>query len=198
MANLSKKYLIALLVFFSFRAVGQFEMADSTGNRVVIKPFSPPVGAVIQDLLYSQAKIFLAPDIYGTNHNLLDSRGKSVIVFFTKKDCANCEDGLKALEELKKEFGDKIEIFAFSNDSKNNLLQYYIAKPDYNVMFNSKIFGEMMYAGSLGYPRLFYINKQGYITKIMPGETFEQTNKIEELILKTVREIEQERKEIQN
>jgi len=78
------------------------------------------------------------------------------------------------------------------------LRQYSNEKPNYNAMFNSKIFGEMMYAGSLGYPRLFYIDKEGYTTKIIPGETFEQTKNIGDLILKTIREIEQGRKEIQN
>jgi len=198
MVYFPKKYLFILFVLLSFRAIGQFEMADSS-NRVVIKPFSPPVGAVIQDLLYTQAKVFLAPDIYGVNHNLLNYRGKSVVLYFIKKDCSGCEKGLKALEELKEEFGDRLEIFAFSNDSKKNLLRRYPnIKPSYNAMFNSKIFGEMMYAGSLGYPRLFYINKEGYTTKIIPGEAFEQTNNIRELILKTIREIEQGRKEIQN
>ncbi len=193
-----RKLIPAILLFISVSAFSQFEMADSS-NRVIIKPFSPPVGAVIQDMLYTQAKVFLAPDIFEKNHNLLNYRGKSVLLYFIKKDCYNCENGLEALKELKKHYGNRIEIFAFSNESKNSLLKAYKhLNPGYNVMFNSKIFGEMMYAGSLGYPRLFYINKEGYTTKIIPEETFDQTSNTKDLILKTIQEIEEGRKEIHN
>ncbi len=193
MNNIVQKFLFLYFVISTSIALGQFEMADST-NKVVIKPFSPPVGAVIQNLLYTPAKVFLAPDIFGDNHNLLDYRGKSVVLYFIKKDCASCNEGLKSLNELKNILGENIVIFAFSNESKKKLLEYYKGKrQDYNIMFNSKVFGEMMYAGSLGYPRLFYIDREGYTTKIIPSETFNNSVDIEKLIIKTISDIEKGR-----
>ena len=190
MNSVVQRFFFLYFVISTSTALGQFEMADST-NKVVIKPFSPPVGAVIQNLLYTPAKVFIAPDIFGVNHNLLDYRGKSVVLYFFNKDCVACNEGLNALGELKKMFGRNIEIFAFSNETKKYLLEFYKdKKQDYNIMFNSKIFGEMMYAGSLGYPRLFYIDKEGYTTKIIPSETFSDSSDAEKLTIKTISEIE--------
>ncbi len=193
MNSILKKIVFIYFVISASIALGQFEMADST-NKVIIKPFSPPVGAVIQNLLYTPAKIFLAPDIFGVNHNLLDYRGKSVVLYFINEDCASCVEGLNALDDLKKILGDDIVIFAFSNSSRKKLLDYYKGKKqNYNIMFNSKVFGEMMYAGSLGYPRLFYIDKQGYTTKIIPSETFDISTDIKNFIIKTISDIEKGR-----
>jgi len=171
--NLYYRYthIFFLSVLYVSSLFGQFERVDSI-NTVIIKPFTPPVNAVINDLLYSRAKIFYAPDIYSENHNLTEYLGKNVILWFSEKDCTICDDGLDVLSKLKEDHTENLVIFSFSNEGKTELIEKYKNKiPNFNVMYNSKIFGEMMYAGSLKYPRLFFINEEGYITKVIPAET---------------------------
>jgi len=189
-------FVIFNVLFFSSIASSQLNSVDSI-NKVIIRPFTPPVGAVIQDMMYTQAKIFLAPDIYNKSHNLLNYRGKDVILWFMSTNCENCIVGLEALDIIKEKYGNNIEIFAFSNDKKVNLIKkYQNRQKGFNIMYNSKIFGEMMYAGSLGYPRLFLINKEGYISKVIPEETMETD--VKRVILKLINDINGERKKIQD
>lgn len=178
MILLYRNILFILLnsLVFTTAIFGQFERVDSI-NTVVIKPFTPPVNTVINDLIYSRAKIFYAPDIYSKIHNLSEYSGKDVILWFSDVDCELCDSGLDVLSEIKEKQGDKLEIFSFSNDEKSELIEKYKDKiPNYNVMYNSKIFGEMMYAGSLKYPRFFLINSEGYIVKVLPAETLLQSD----------------------
>jgi thiol-disulfide isomerase/thioredoxin len=136
--------------------------------------------------------VFYAPDIYSKNHNLSEYYGKNVILWFSNVDCIICDDGLEVLSEIKEKQGDKIEVFSFSNDGKRELLEKYKDKiPNFNVMYNSKIFGEMMYAGSLKYPRLFFINKEGYITKVIPAETLK--NDVKFVIEKMIGDFDEKR-----
>ena len=151
---------------------GQIKQADSIFHYKP-KPFTPPVEAVIKGMIYSPAQVFIASDIYGHKHNLASYRGKYVLMWFLDKDCVLCEEGLGMLDSIKTKYGDRIVVFAFFNDSKQQLLDRLKGKkPLYYPMYNSKIFGEMMYAGSLSYPRMFLIDRQGFIIKILPAEFF--------------------------
>jgi peroxiredoxin len=191
--RLVSKYLFAtigmiFLLFSTNYSFCQIKEGDST-YKIKFKSFSPPVSAVIEDMIYSPAKVFQAPDINGRSHNLLSYRGKMVLLWFWKSDCDICIDNLDVLFNVKKNFGDKLELFAFSNDIKTNLVEYFDKKTyNYNVMYNSKVFGEMMYGGSLGYPRLFIINKEGYIVRVLPEEYFSNTTDLSNEIIKMINE----------
>ncbi len=135
LSNLFKVF--AIIIIFSININGQIKEVDST-YKVIFKPFSPPVKAVVDDMLYSQAQVFMAPDINGKSHNLLDYRGKPVLLWFWKSDSQESLRGLNALSEVKNSFGNKIEVFAFANDSKKELLEHFKDRDtNYFVMFNS-------------------------------------------------------------
>lgn len=188
-SNLCKVFVI--IIIFSINITGQIKEVDSV-YKVVFKPFSPPVKAVVDDMLYTQAQVFMAPDIYGKSHNLLNYRGKPILLWFWKPDCQVSLKGLDALGKLKNTFGNKIDIFAFANESKKELLEHFKGESiNYYVMFNSNIFAEMMYAGSLGFPRLFLINPDGYIVKILPQEYLELSTNLKEVFYNLVNDLQQ-------
>ncbi len=169
--------LIHLLFFIFFFDSGfaQIQEADSV-NKVVFQPFSPPVQAVIENMIYTQAKIFEVHDLEGNVQNLLNYRGKFVLIYFWKKDCEECISQLDTISALKDTLGTEIAIFAFADNSKKEIQDFFKThKYNYHVLYNAKMFGEMMYAGSLGYPRMFFINRDGYIVKILPPEFFYNT-----------------------
>ncbi len=181
-------YLISSFVFLFITngLYAQFETVDSI-NKVIFKKFSPPVSAVVEDMLYTQAQVFEAKDIYGKKYNLLEFRGKTVVVYFWNLDCDICIENLTKLDSIKTELGEKIEVFAFADEGKETLLSYFQQKnSDIHQMYKGKMLGEFMYGGSLGYPRLFLINKDGYIVRILPKEYFtnlKRFDNLEELIL---------------
>ena len=176
----------AVFLFFINVSYAQFESVDSI-NKVIFKKFSPPVSAVVEDMLYTQAQVFEAKDIKGINHNLLQCRGKTVLIYFWKMDCNVCTKTLFKLDSIKSELGEKIEVFAFADESKDVLQSFFEGKNlNINLMYKGKMLGEFMYGGSLGYPRLFLIDKNGYIVRILPKEYFINSNgfdNLEELIM---------------
>ncbi len=173
-------------LFFINISYAQFENVDSI-NKVIFKKFSPPVSAVVEDMLYTQAQVFEAGDIEGNKHNLLQCRGKTVLIYFWRMDCDVCTKTLFKLDSIKSELGDKIEIFAFADEGKDTLHSFFEGKKmNINLMYKGRMLGEFMYGGSLGYPRLFLINKNGYIVRILPREYFINSNgfyNLEELIM---------------
>ncbi len=162
---------MGVFLFFS-KSEGQIKQADSI-NKVQFKPFSPPVRDVISNMLYSQAQVFMAPDIYGKTHNLQESRGKKVILWFN--DLEQDDTYISALQNISDLYKDELEVFYFSNESKKSLLEKYGDK-DYfiNIMFNAKMLADAQYASSLGNPRMFVLDDDGYIVKILPQEHIDQ------------------------
>lgn len=185
--NLFKVLGIFLIIWTN--SFGQIDEIDSI-HKVEFKPFSPPVKEVIDNLLFTQAQVFMAPDITGKSHNLLNYRGKTVLLWFWKMDNQVSKNGLNVLSEIKNIYGDKLEIFAFANDKKKELLEYFKDKDiNYNIMFNSGVFAEMMYGGNLGFPRLFLINPDGYIVKILSQEYLEKSTDLQKDIYKIIDEL---------
>ncbi len=156
-----KKILIIFIGVFLFfsKSEGQIKQADSV-NKVKFKPFSPPVRDVISNMLYSEAQVFMAPDIYGKTHNLQESRGKKVILWFNDQE--KDDTYISALQNISDIYKDKLEVFYFSNESKKSLLEKYGDK-DYfiNIMFSAKMLAEAQYASSLGNPRMFLLDNDG-------------------------------------
>ncbi len=172
------KVFLFLVFLLSFSEVeGQLTQKTST-YKVEFESFSPPVKDVISSVLYSQAQNFMAPDIFGKTHILGESKSKNVILWFSDIETGNTQY-ISALQDLYSKYGEELEVFYFSNDTKKNLLNAYQDK-DYfiNIMFNSKMLAEAQYESSLGYPRMFLLDEDGYIIKILPKEYIENVSDI--------------------
>ncbi len=185
---MKKIFIILTGVFLFFgKSEGQIKQADSI-NKVKFKPFSPPVRDVISNILYSQAQIFMAPDIYGETHNLKESRGKKVILWFN--DLEQDDTYISALQNISDFYKDELEVFYFSNESKRSLLEKYGDK-DYfiNIMFNAKMLADAQYASSLGTPRMFLLDDDGYIIKILPQEHIDQVVDIKSELGAIIKEV---------
>jgi hypothetical protein len=68
-----------------------------------------------------------------------------------------------------------LQVISLADDSKVDLLKFTEQNPVFfPVLYNAKILGDGPYAGELGYPRMFFIDKTGIIRKVLPQEAFEQ------------------------
>ena len=76
-----------------------------------------------------RAASFSLPDSSGRFHDLVDYRGKVVILEVMKTDCPHCQTLAKTLERVKAKFGDRIQVLSIVNppDSPQTVGQF-IAK----------------------------------------------------------------------
>jgi peroxiredoxin len=84
----------------------------------------------------SKAPLFELPDKDGKMVGLSDLKGKYVYIIFYKADCADCMPEIKAITDLKKEFGDKIVFISISLDkSIETMRSFQLKNPKYNWIF---------------------------------------------------------------
>jgi peroxiredoxin len=76
-----------------------------------------------------RAASFTLPDASGRFYDLLDYRGKVVILEVMKTDCPHCQTLAKTLERVKTKFGDRIQVISIVNppDTPQSVAQF-IAK----------------------------------------------------------------------
>ncbi|MEJ5367813.1 MAG: TlpA disulfide reductase family protein [Bryobacteraceae bacterium] len=58
---------------------------------------------------------FTLPDSQGRYHDVLDYRGKILLIDIMKTDCPHCADFSKTLERVKARYGDRISILSIVN-----------------------------------------------------------------------------------
>jgi peroxiredoxin len=87
-------------------------------------------GSVLGGPLTGQkAASFTLPDMSSKYYDLLDYRGKVVLIDIMKTDCPHCSIFTKTLERLKAKYGDRIQVLAIVNPPDNaTTVGNYIAK----------------------------------------------------------------------
>ncbi|MCS7043083.1 MAG: TlpA family protein disulfide reductase [Bryobacteraceae bacterium] len=108
-----KKHL-ALLLFFAF-AAGAGPLA---GKRVAS---------------------FALPDAQGRYHDVLDYRGKLLLIDIMRTDCPHCIPFAKTLERVKSRYGDRIHILSIVNPPDNQqTVANFVArhKVSYPILFD--------------------------------------------------------------
>lgn len=84
----------------------------------------------------SKAPVFELPDQDGNMVRLTDFKDKYVYISFYKSDCAECMPELKAITDLKKQFGNKIAFISISLDESIETMKEFRKKnPKYNWTF---------------------------------------------------------------
>jgi len=69
---------------------------------------------------------FTLPDSQGRYHDVLDYRGKVLLIDIMKTDCPHCAEFSQVLERVKSRYGSKIQILSIVNppDSLENVANY--------------------------------------------------------------------------
>ncbi len=123
-----------------------------------------------QSLSGSRAPGFTLADSNSGWHDLVDYRGRWLILAFTKTDCARCNTLSKALEELKTKYGAKLEILAIVNANSGDAARYITEnRPAYPVAFGSNQFAAPYFQSAnpsstpSDMPRWFAIDPMGMI-----------------------------------
>jgi ankyrin repeat protein/peroxiredoxin len=123
-----------------------------------------------QSLSGSRAPGFTLADSNSGWHDLVDYRGRWLILAFTKTDCARCNALSKTLEELKTKYGAKLEILAIVNANSGDAARYISEnRPAYPVAFGSNQFAAPYFQSAnpsstpSDMPRWFAIDPMGMI-----------------------------------
>ena len=117
-----------------------------------------------------RAPSFSLPDSTGRQYDILDYRGKVLIVDIMKTSCPHCERMTGALEELKKKHGDKVGILSIVNFPEDNpqtaaqyAKQHAMTTP---ILFDcGSVAAAYMQAASFDTPHVFLIDARGTIRR---------------------------------
>lgn len=107
------------------------------------------------------------PNLAGKTVELSDLSGKNTIITFFASWSKSCSEMIKALDDLKKEIGPQLDVYAISFDKKASTLEKYIEenKLDLNFLIDKKLKTINEYA-ILIIPTTICVNKEGKIEKI--------------------------------
>ncbi|MDZ5254087.1 cytochrome c biogenesis protein/redoxin [Clostridium sp. LIBA-8841] len=129
---------------------------------------------------------FTLYDQYGNKHTLSEYKGKTVFINFWATWCPPCRGEMPHIEELYKEYNknqDDVVILGVASpnvgrEGSENYIKDFLSKEGYSfpVVFDEN--GSMVYQyGINAFPSTFIINKEGYITKYIPGAMNKETMK---------------------
>lgn len=130
-----------------------------------------PVVFAAGELSGRRAPSFALPDLNLNYHDILDHRGKVVIVDIMRTQCPHCLAVSKNLERIKAKFGSKVAIFSIVNPPDNQqavsqfLVQNKLTTP---VLFDcgqvSAVYLKVTPQNpSITIPHIFVIDQQGMI-----------------------------------
>jgi peroxiredoxin len=136
--------------------------------------FTPPTKDLIASLENTEATPFLAPDVLGTEQFLGDYKGKKVVIWFWSTADGISTSQIDQLNLLQSRYREELQVISFAEESKTELLDFRRSYPiDFPIIPNGKILGEAAFGGDLGLGRLFLIDANGVIQKVIPREAFE-------------------------
>ncbi len=114
-----------------------------------------------------RAPSFALPEYSGQFHDLLDYRGRVVVLDVMKTACPHCKDFTRVLDQLKAKYPGKVEVISVVNPPETpQTMQAYLAETkSTSVMLYDQ--GQVAYSyvrsGRIDLPRVFLIDAQGMI-----------------------------------
>lgn len=129
---------------------------------------------------------FTLYDQYGNKHSLSEYKGKTIFLNFWATWCPPCRGEMPYIDELYKEYNEnKDDVIILGVASPNigregsaDYIKNFLEDEKYSfpVVFDEN--GSMVYGyGINAFPSTFIINKEGYITKYIPGAMNKETMK---------------------
>jgi len=165
-------FTITLSFIFAFSLQSQNE----NGHFLVeFDAFSPPVKDVIASLENTKAAPFMANDIMDKEQFLGDYAGKNVLLWFWSTNDGLSISQVSEMNTIASRHRGNLQILSFANESRQELIDYRKLNPiDFPVIPNGKVLGEAAFGEDLGNGRIFLLDKQGTIQKVIPREAFER------------------------
>lgn len=124
----------------------------------------------------SQPMPFQAFDMDGNTHFLPEYKGKVVVIAFWATGDETSRQQIKSLNQVKREFSsDEVAVISFAEEDKSDLVSFLKNnKIEYPVIPNSRPLGEIGYGGDLGTSRIFIVDKEGVVQKVLIAENEEE------------------------
>jgi peroxiredoxin len=102
-------------------------------------------------------------------HDLLDYRGKLVLLNFTQTNCPHCAPVADLLQKMQKKYGDKIAVLAVVNppDTPETMRNYISGHGiTYPVLFDmGQVSFSYVRTTTMNFPRLYMIDANGFIQR---------------------------------
>ena len=168
------KKWIQVIILLAVLLIGGF----SVGSSLFSKETIPKEG--------SAAPHFTLTGLDGKTHSLSDYRGRAVMINFWGSWCDPCTREMPAIQSQYEKWKDKgFVVLGLNLDEspvtvENFVRQYKLTFP---ILFDVDLRMRNRY-GVISYPTSFFLDPNGKIVKIHPGEMNEQT--IEEAIRQTL------------
>lgn len=118
---------------------------------------------------------FSLKDANGTIHNLLDYKGKKIIVNFFGTWCQYCNKELPVLQEINDSDDDIVILLIatpnFGSEGSIDYVENYMKEKGYSmtILYDENPFAVTMKYGISGYPTSFFYNTDGSIYGYAPG-----------------------------
>lgn len=134
----------------------------------------------------------LAPDfsvpLYGGNQtfHLSDYRGKTVILNFWATWCSPCVKELPYFDEIKRKYGDAVEIVAIHSNLVTEDVEAYLSKYDYCMLFTLDTDNTVipLYGGSTMLPQTIIVDTEGVVFYNAVGSL--TLDKLEKILTETM------------
>ena len=171
--RLDKICWIGFLLGSSIVVNGQ-ERDTKTGYFLVEEEkFNPPDSAIISHYLGKKAMAFMAKDMGQKEQYLGDYKGQLVLLWFWNTQNQVCLEAIKKLNQLTKELPDQFSLISLADEDRTSLDEFLKINPvNFPIIPNADILSKGAYVQELGCPRLFFIDEQGTIQKILPASFF--------------------------
>ncbi len=119
------------------------------------------------DLSGRRAPSFSLPDIKGKWHDILDYRGKVLLIDFMQTSCPGCAAFAKVLAQVHQKYGDKVAIISIVNppDAQDSIARFINGhKLETPVVFDmGQVAFSYMKTGQFDIPHVFLIDANGMI-----------------------------------
>lgn len=152
------------------------ERLESKGYSVKIKPENAPKEVsgdktFIDKWTNEQMPNFEFVDIAGKTISSDDLIGKYVHINFWSVTCRPCIQEFPELNQLKEKYGDDFIYLTFAPESETKVNRVLKNHPlNYQTVANTEVFFKELGIG--GYPKNFFIDPEGTITKVTDGTHF--------------------------
>jgi peroxiredoxin len=144
-----------------------------TGHFLICAALLVPLLAGAQSLSNRRAPSFALPDTKMQSHDILDYRGRWLLLDFMETNCPHCKALTKSLEQLKKKLAGKVEVLSVVVPPENMAtVGKYITENGVTspILFDSSqvaitYFKATPAKPSFDTPHLFAIDPNGWIVK---------------------------------
>lgn len=166
-----------------------YSQAQSEEGHFLFEPekFSPPTKDMIASYEGFPATPFMAKNLKGEELYIGDFKGSDLVMLFWRIDDENCLEHLDEIKRLVSTYESSLEVVSFIDADRVKAMKFARDNDiNFDIIPNSSMFGEAVYANELGYPRIFMVNENGVIKKVVPQEAFDTAKDSYEMLKELV------------